>query len=206
MTNLLKGINLLHFNLQWINLHEYIFRRKILLNKFSKDKTSWTHLHERNNLLNKSSMDKSPWTHFHEWKNLLNKSSKDKSPWSNLQKGINLLHFNLQWTNFHEHVFIKGKISWTNLRKEKCSEQIFKGKISWINLQMTNFHEHIFIKGKKKNLLNKSSKDKSPWTHLHENVKSPEQIFRGQISMNKFQKINDENFSKDYKNRLRFSF
>ena len=27
--------------------------------------------------------------------------------------------------------------------------------------------------------------------------KSPEKIFKGQISMNKFQKINDEKFSKD---------
>ena len=48
--------------------------------------------------------------------------------------------------------------------------------------------------------------DKSPWTHRHENEKSPKQIFKGQISLNKFQKINDEKFSKDFKKINGFSF
>ena len=43
--------------------------------------------------------------------------------------------------------------------------------------------------------MNKSSKEKSP-----------EQIFKGQISMNKFQKINDENFLKDFIKINGFSF
>ena len=59
---------------------------------------------------------------------------------------------------------------------------------------------------KRKNPLKKSSKDKSPWTLLPENEKSPEQIFKGQISMNKFQKINDENFLKDFIKINGFSF
>ena len=49
-------------------------------------------------------------------------------------------------------------------------------------------------------------KDKSPRTSLHENEKSPGQIFKGKISMNKFQKINDEKFSKDFIKINVFSF
>ena len=117
-------------------------------------------------------------------KNLLNKCSKGKISWTNLQR-----------TNLHEQIF----------KREKSPKQIFKRK-NLLNKSSKDKSPRTHLHEKGKNLLNKSSNDKSPWTHLHENEKSPDPIFKGQISINKFQKINDEKFSKDFIKINGFSF
>ena len=127
--------------------------------------------------VNKASKGKISWTNLQKEK-FLNKSSKDKSPWTHLHKRKNLLNKS-SWIYLHERKNLLNKSS--------------KGEISWKNFQRTNLHEHIFIK------------EKISWINLLKE-KSSEQIFKGQISMNKFQKINDEKFSKDFIKINGFSF
>ena len=85
-------------------------------------------------------------------KNLLNKSS-----WTHLHKRKKLLNTSS-----------KGKISWTNFQRKNLLN-----KYSWTNLHKRKNLLHIF---KRKYLINKSSKDKSPKKSSQD--KSLEQIFK----------------------------